>query len=161
MQSKLSKSAASVQKVLDEHKLKSIVLELPSCTRTALEAATSIGCDLQQIVKSLVFRTKATCQPVLVLASGLNQVDLAKLTQQVGEDVVKADADFVRAVTGFAIGGIPPIGHKTEIDFVYIDESLLEFDEVWAAAGTPNAVFCIHSQDLLKAARGETYDIGK
>ncbi|MDX1924186.1 MAG: YbaK/EbsC family protein [Rickettsiaceae bacterium] len=159
MQTKLAKSAVSVQEALDKLKLECKVLELPSSTRTAIDAASSIGCDIGQIVKSLVFRTKKTGKPVLVLASGPNQVDIKTIEDCVGESITKADADFVREVTGFAIGGIPPVGHKNAIDFIYIDQDLMELDEVWAAAGTPNAVFCIKSQDLLKATDGKLINI--
>ncbi len=154
MQTKLPKSAGSVQEALDKLGLECKVLELPSSTRTAIDAASTIGCDIGQIVKSLIFRTKRTEKPVLVLASGPNQVDIETIEKCVGESITKADADFVREVTGFAIGGIPPVGHKNVIDFIYIDKELLNLDEVWAAAGTPNAVFCIKSQDLLKATCG-------
>jgi prolyl-tRNA editing enzyme YbaK/EbsC (Cys-tRNA(Pro) deacylase) len=156
---KLAKSAVSVQEALDELGLECKVLELPSSTRTAIDAASSIGCDIGQIVKSLVFRTKKTGKPVLVLASGPNQVDIKTIEDCVGESITKADADFVREVTGFAIGGIPPVGHKNAIDFIYIDQDLMALDEVWAAAGTPNAVFCIKSQDLLKATDGKLINI--
>ncbi len=159
MQPKLAKSAVSVQEALDKLGLECKVLELPSSTRTALDAASSIGCDIRQIVKSLVFRTKNSGKPVLVLASGPNQVDIKTIEDRAGESITKADADFVREVTGFAIGGIPPIGHKNAIDFIYIDRDLLSLDEVWAAAGTPNAVFCINSQDLLKATDGKLINI--
>ncbi len=156
---KLAKSAVSVQEALDELGLECKVLELPSSTRTAIDAASSIGCDIGQIVKSLVFRTKKTGKPVLVLASGPNQVDIKTIEDCVGESITKADADFVREVTGFAIGGIPPVGHKNAIDFIYIDQDLMALDEVWAAAGTPNAVFCIKSQDLFKATDGKLINI--
>lgn len=156
---KLAKSAVSVQEALDELGLECKVLELPSSTRTAIDAASSIGCDIGHIVKSLVFRTKKTGKTVLVLASGPNQVDIKTIEDCVGESITKADADFVRNITGFAIGGIPPVGHKNAIDFIYIDQDLMEIDEVWAAAGTPNAVFCIKSQDLLKATDGKLINI--
>jgi prolyl-tRNA editing enzyme YbaK/EbsC (Cys-tRNA(Pro) deacylase) len=149
MQPKLPKSAASVQEALDKLGLECKVLELPNSTRTALDAASAIGCDIGQIVKSLVFRTKKTGKPVLVLASGPNQVDIKTIEDLVGERITKADADFVREVTGFAIGGIPPVGHKNVID------------EIWAAAGTPNAVFCIKSQDLLKATSANIVSLSK
>ena len=159
MSPKLAKSAASVQEALDKLGLECKVLELPDSTRTAADAASSIGCDITQIVKSLIFRTKNSGKPVLVLASGPNQVDIKTIEDRVGESITKADADFVREVTGFAIGGIPPISHKNAIDFIYIDRDLLDLDEVWAAAGTPNAVFCIKSQDLLKATDGKLINI--
>jgi len=150
MPPKLPKSAVSVQEALDELGLECKVLELPNSTRTAQDAASAIGCNIAQIVKSLIFKTKNSGKPVLVLASGPNQVDIKTIEDSVGERITKADADFVREVTGFAIGGIPPIGHKNAIDFIYIDRDLLSLDEVWAAAGTPNAVFCIKSKDLFK-----------
>lgn len=159
MPPKLAKSAVSVQEALDYLGLECKVLELPNSTRTALDAASAIGCEISQIVKSLVFRTKKTGKPVLVLASGPNQVDIKTIEDCVGESITKADADFVREVTGFAIGGIPPVGHKNAIDFIYIDQDLMELDKVWAAAGTPNAVFCIKSQDLLKATDGKLINI--
>lgn len=156
---KLAKSAVAVQEALDKLGLECKVLELPNSTRTALDAASAIGCNIAQIVKSLVFRTKNSGKPVLVLASGPNQVDIKTIEDRVGESITKADADFVREVTGFAIGGIPPVGHKNAIDFIYIDQYLIALDEVWAAAGTPNAVFCIKSQDLLKATDGKLINI--
>jgi prolyl-tRNA editing enzyme YbaK/EbsC (Cys-tRNA(Pro) deacylase) len=156
---KLAKSAASVQEALDKLGLECKVLELPNSTRTALDAASAIGCEISQIVKSLIFKTKKTDKPVLVLASGPNQVDIKRIEECIGESVTKADADFVREVTGFAIGGIPPVGHKNAIDFIYIDEDLMVLDEIWAAAGTPNAVFCIKSKDLLKATDGNLVNI--
>lgn len=113
-----------------------------------------LRCDIGQIVKSLIFQTKNTGRPVLVLASGRNQVDIKTIEDCIGESMTKADADFVREVTGFAIGGIPPVGHKNAIDFIYIDHDLTTHAEVWAAAGTPNAVFCIKSKDLFKTTGG-------
>lgn len=159
MSPKLAKSSASVQEALDKLGLECRVLELPNSTRTALDAASAIGCEISQIVKSLIFKTKKTDKPVLVLASGTNQVDIKIIEDRVGESITKEDADFVREVTGFAIGGIPLIGHKNAIDFIYIDRDLLDLDEIWAAAGTPNAVFCIKSQDLLKATDGKLINI--
>jgi prolyl-tRNA editing enzyme YbaK/EbsC (Cys-tRNA(Pro) deacylase) len=159
MPPKLAKSAASVQEALDKLGLECKVLELPNSTRTALDAASSIRCDIAQIVKSLIFKTKKTGRPVLILASGHNQVDIKTIEDCIGESITKADAVFVRNITGFAIGGIPPLGHKNAIDFIYIDQDLMALDEVWAAAGTPNAVFCIKSQDLLKATDGKLINI--
>lgn len=155
MPSILSKSATSVQKALDNLRLECKILELPSSTRTAIDAASSIGCDIGQIVKSLIFKTKKTEKPVLILASGPNQVDIKIIEAYACESITKADADFVKEITGFAIGGIPPLGHKNAIDFIYIDKDLLNHEEVWAAAGTPNAVFCVKSQDLVMATGGK------
>ena len=143
-----AKSAQSVQQALNQARLECTVVELPSSTRTASEAAQAIGCNVSQIVKSLIFKTKHTSKPVLVLVSGPNRVDEGQIEAYAGEPIVKADASFAREVTGFAIGGIPPIGHKTMIEMIYIDAALMGLDTVWAAAGTPNAVFCIKSKDL-------------
>ena len=148
----LNKSAKRVQEALKEKGLDFKVVELSTSTRTAQDAATSIGCEIAQIVKSLIFRTKETHQPLLVLASGINRVDEKTIAAHVGESITKADADYTREVTGYAIGGIPPVGHKTTIKTL-IDEDLLQYDDLWAAAGTPNAVFKMQSlrlQDLTK-----------
>lgn len=155
MSQNLSSAASSIQSELLKLGLQCEVRELPSSTRTALDAASSIGCDIKQILKSLIFKTKNTHQPVLVLASGANQVDLHPVEIEIGERITKADADFVREITGFAIGGIPPIGHKTPIEFIYIDKDLLKCEEVWAAAGTPNAVFCMKIHKFLEAMQGK------
>lgn len=155
MEQKLSKSADSVQKIIHELDLECQVLELPSSTRTAADAASSIGCKVTQIVKSLIFRTKKTNKPVLVLASGPNKVNEKKLSLQLGEAIVKGDANYAKQITGFAIGGIPPIGHKINIEHIYIDQDLTALPDVWAAAGTPNAVFRIKSKALLQITHGE------
>lgn len=154
----LKKSAQSVQDVLAHKGLPLTVVELAASTRTAQDAALAIGCTVGQIVKSLIFCTKETRRPILVLASGPNRVDEKVIEQQVGEKIMKADADFTREVTGFAIGGIPPIGHKQHIE-TYIDEDLLQYEEVWAAAGTPNAVFCLPSKELVALTGGKIIKI--
>lgn len=155
MNNTLAKSAQSVQDALDSSGISCEVLELPSSTRTAVDAANSIGCQINQIVKSLIFKTKKTNEPVLVLASGPNMVNEKVIQKLVGEKITKADADYTRKITGFAIGGIPPVGHRTEIEHIFIDEDLLNLDVVWAAAGTPNAVFNIKSSDLLLLTKGK------
>lgn len=151
----LTKSAQSVQEALQSKGLNCQVVELPDSARTAVDAANAIGCDVAQIVKSLIFKTKDTHQPVLILASGQNRVNEKVIESHVGEQIIKADADFTRDVTGFAIGGIPPVGHKKHIDHVYIDEDLLKHDSVWAAAGTPHAVFNMRGMDLLEMTSGK------
>ncbi len=156
---KLTKSAQSVQYALEQKGLECQVVELPSSTRTANDAATSIGCDVAQIVKSLIFKTKDTHKPVLILASGVNRVSEGMIEQHLNEKIVKADADFTRDVTGFAIGGIPPIGHKQAIDFIFIDQDLLRLDSIWAAAGTPNAVFNMPSKYLQEMTNGKIIEI--
>jgi len=155
----LSKSAEIVQKALSEKGLRFEVLELNASTRTANDAAITIGCQVGQIVKSLLFRTKETGKPVLVLVSGKNRVDEEALQRHVGEKILKADADFTREVTGFAIGGIPPLGHKNPLSFVFIDEDLLHYETLWAAAGTPQAVFSLPAKELQKVTGGKIISV--
>ena len=129
------------------------MLELPASTRSAVEAAQAIGCRVEQIAKSLIFRSSQSGRPVLVIASGPNRVNEKKIGELLGEPIGKADADFVRQRTGFVIGGVPPVGHVEPLD-TFIDEDLLKLDEIWAAAGTPNAVFCLKPADLVKITSG-------
>lgn len=154
-----SKSTEIVKRALCEKGLVFEVLELNASTRTANNAAMTIGCQIGQIVKSLIFRTKETQRPVLVLVSGKNRVSEEIIQKYVGEKIAKADADFTREITGFAIGGIPPLGHKNPISLVYIDEDLLQYENLWAAAGTPYAVFCLPAKELQKVSGGEIVSI--
>jgi prolyl-tRNA editing enzyme YbaK/EbsC (Cys-tRNA(Pro) deacylase) len=149
----MSKNPDAVQRALEEKGLSCTVLELATTTRTANDAANTIGCDVSQIVKSLLFRTKNSKVPVLILASGKNRVAENVIESHIGEPIEKADADFTRNVTGFAIGGIPPLGHKEHIPHIFIDKDLLSHESIWAAAGTPFAVFSIPSC-LLESATG-------
>lgn len=135
------------------------VVEFDASTRTSAEAAAAIGCDVAQIAKSLVFRT-ASGRPVLVVASGVNRVDEKKVGALIGETIGRADADFVRAATGFPIGGVAPVGHTTALDIV-IDEDLRRFDAIWAAAGTPNAVFRLTADKLAAITGGRFADIAR
>jgi Cys-tRNA(Pro) deacylase len=154
----LSKSAQRVQEALERLGLDLQVVELPSSTRTAQEAAQAIGCEVAQIAKSLVFKTQDTQRPILVITSGSNRVNEKKLADIVGEEVDKADAAYVRKCTGFSIGGIPPVGHLESIE-TYIDEDLLAFDDIWAAAGTPHAVFRLNGDDLLTLTDGRVVPV--
>lgn len=138
----LSKSARKFQNRLREQGLDHTVVELPSSTRTADDAARTLGCAKAQIVKTLVFRAKTTEEAVIVLASGPNRVNEEAIAALVGGEIGKADADFVKAATGYSIGGVPPLCHSRHA-VLFVDEELLGFEEVWAAAGTPNAVFKI------------------
>ena len=158
MATELSASAQKVQQALTALGLPCQVVELPESTRTAQEAAQAIGCTVAQIVKSLVFRGTRTGKPILVLASGVNRVNEKRLGELAGEPIGKADADFVRQHTGFAIGGVPPVGHPTPIE-TYIDADLLQYQEIWAAAGTPRAVFRLIPQDLQKMNHGSIVSI--
>jgi prolyl-tRNA editing enzyme YbaK/EbsC (Cys-tRNA(Pro) deacylase) len=129
------------------------VRELAQPTRTAAEAAAALGCAVDQIVKSLVFRGAHSDRVVLVVASGANRVDEARVAAFVGEPILKADAAFVRTRTGFAIGGVPPVG-LAETPQTLIDEDLMPWGEIWAAAGTPNAIFRLTPGDLLALTGG-------
>jgi prolyl-tRNA editing enzyme YbaK/EbsC (Cys-tRNA(Pro) deacylase) len=158
MADRLSASAQKVQDALKSHGMPCEVVELPDSTRTAPEAARAVGCEVGQIVKSLVFRGRASRQPVLVLASGANRVDEKRLGELLGEPIERADAEYVRQSTGFAIGGVPPVGHDTPLR-TYIDQDLLRYQTVWAAAGTPNAVFSVAAADLQSLTGGTVADI--
>jgi len=158
MSTKLSPSAQRVQDALTAQGLSNPVVEHDHTTRSAKEAAQAIGCDVAQIVKSLIFRTKESQRPILVLASGPNRVNEARMGELVGEAIERADPDFVQAVTGFVIGGIPPLGHSTHIA-AYIDEDLLRFGEIWAAAGTPNAVFKLSPAEMEMITHGQVVSI--
>lgn len=149
----LSRAASRVQSALQAAGVTARVVELPDSTRTAVEAANAIGCSVAEIAKSLVFRGKESGQPVLVITSGTNRVDEKKVAALVGEPIGKADAEFVRERTGYAIGGIPPIGHATQLRTL-IDEDLLTFTTLWAAAGTPHAVFELTPADLVRMTGG-------
>jgi prolyl-tRNA editing enzyme YbaK/EbsC (Cys-tRNA(Pro) deacylase) len=149
----LSATASRFAEELRRRGVASRVIEMPDSTRSAAEAAAAIGCDISQIVKSLVFRSVARDQPLLVLASGADRVDEDRLTELVGP-VERARADFVRARTGFAIGGVPPVGHSEPIETL-LDEHLLDCDVVWAAAGTPRAVFSIGPRELVELTSAE------
>jgi len=154
----LSSGAQRVQDVLNTFGMKLTVLELPDSTRTAKDAANAIGCEARHIAKSLLFRERESGQPVLVIASGINRVNEKKIGEINGEAIEKADADFVRERTGFAIGGVPPVGHLEEIK-TFIDEDLFGYETIWAAAGTPNAVFKLTPADLLKMTKGNKVSI--
>ncbi len=150
---RLKPAAQRVQAALAAKGLDFEVREFPASTRTSAEAAAAIGCAVAQIAKSLIFRAKDSGRPVLVIASGANRVDEKKVSAAVGEKIGRADAAFVRERTGFAIGGVPPLGHL-EAPLVVLDEDLQAFEEIWAAAGTPNAVFRLSPGDLPALAGG-------
>lgn len=130
------------------------VVTFDTSTRTAADAATALGCDVAQIVKSLVFRGSTSDRPVLVVASGAGRVDEMLVAEAIGEPIAKADAAFVRDRTGFAIGGVAPLGHR-EPPIVVVDEDLLALEALWAAAGAPNAVFALDPDELLRISGGK------
>ena len=150
----LSSSAKKVQDALEALGMSLQVVELPASTRSAAEAAQAVGCTLGQIVKSLVFHGLDSNRPILVETSGANRVDEALISALAGERIGKADADFVRQRTGFVIGGVPPVGHNEKL-LTFIDQDLLQYEEIWAAAGTPNAVFRLTPNDLVGMTGGQ------
>jgi prolyl-tRNA editing enzyme YbaK/EbsC (Cys-tRNA(Pro) deacylase) len=156
--SELSDSALRVQKALDEYDLELKVVELPNSTRTAEDAARAVGCSVGQIAKSLVFETVESHRPVLVITSGANRVDESVVGALLGEAISIADAGFVRQQTGFAIGGVPPVGHIKPLE-TFIDEALLSFGEIWAAAGTPRAVFRLTPEALVRLTGGRVVSV--
>jgi prolyl-tRNA editing enzyme YbaK/EbsC (Cys-tRNA(Pro) deacylase) len=127
---------------------------MDASTRTAEEAAAACGCEVGQIVKSLVFQGKESGKPILLLVSGANRVKENAVAREIGEKIVRPDADFVRETTGFAIGGIPPLGHSQKLE-TWFDGALLQYPVVFAAAGTPNAIFAVDPARLLAACGGK------
>jgi prolyl-tRNA editing enzyme YbaK/EbsC (Cys-tRNA(Pro) deacylase) len=147
------KLSASAQKVADAASAAGLavtVIERAESTRTAEDAAAACGCTVGQIIKSLIFRGAASGKPYLMLVSGTNRLNESGVAGVLGEGLARPDAAYVRDVTGYAIGGIPPLGHATAMQ-VFIDEDLLRYDVVWAAAGTPRAVFAVAPGDLADA----------
>ncbi len=151
MTENLSRSASRVQQALEAAGIESRVVELPQTTRSAQEAALALGCEVEQIAKSVVFRRVDTGRPVLVVLRGVDRVDTQRLADHIGSAVERANPEFVREATGFAIGGVPPLGHETPIETI-VDAGLLRYDVVWAAAGTPNAVFRANPRQLTAGA---------
>lgn len=158
MLGKLNKNTEKIQNLLKELGLDINVVEFSESTRSSQEAANAIGCDVGQIAKSIIFKGKSSQKPILVIASGVNRVNEKAIRELSGEKPEKADADFVLQSTGFIIGGVPPIGHKEKIK-PYIDEDLLNYEEIWAAAGTPNSVFKITPGELVNITEGSVVSI--
>lgn len=154
-----SPSIARVQDALRAAGLSNEVRELPDSTRSSAEAAAALGCSVAQIAKSVVFRS-GSGRPVLVVASGANRVDERKVEALLGDRLLRADADYVRERTGFAIGGVAPIAHATP-PHVFLDEDLFAFDRVYAAAGTPFAIFALTPAELEALTGGRRADLRK
>jgi prolyl-tRNA editing enzyme YbaK/EbsC (Cys-tRNA(Pro) deacylase) len=153
MKDQLSPGARRVREVLENLGLTGRVTEMSATTRSAQDAARAVGCEMGQICKSLVFKGASSHKGIMVVASGANRVNEKALSRHLGEPLLKADADFVRQATGFAIGGVPPVGHPQPLA-VFIDEDLLRYAEIWAAAGTPQAVFKLTPQELQRITGG-------
>jgi prolyl-tRNA editing enzyme YbaK/EbsC (Cys-tRNA(Pro) deacylase) len=155
----LKPAARRVQAAIDAKGLGGTVRHMPQSTRTAEEAAAACGCAVGQIVKSLVFRGAKSGKPYVMLVSGANRVNEKAVAATIGEALKRPDADYVRSVTGFAIGGIPPLGHDTPLA-TYMDEALLAYDQVWAAAGTSDAVFPVAPERLAEATGAKIIPVG-
>jgi prolyl-tRNA editing enzyme YbaK/EbsC (Cys-tRNA(Pro) deacylase) len=158
MQSRLSSSARRVQQALHDSGYAYQVQETETPTRSAAEAAALVGCELGQIAKSMIFRAVESGRGVLVITGGANRVNEQLVAAEVGESIVRADPQFVRDQTGYAIGGVPPLGHRERL-VVFVDRDLLRWDEIWAAGGTPNALFKLRSADLVTMTGGRVIDV--
>ena len=152
-----SPSVERVRDALSRAGMAPAIVELPGAARTAKAAAEYLGCEVGQIANSLVFRAETSDSALLVMSSGAKRVDVARLAALVGEPVGKADADFVRNQTGFAIGGVPPVGHAVKRTFV--ERSLAAYRELWAAAGHPHTVFRLTYQELVRITGGAEADL--
>ena len=156
----LSPSVERVRAALARAGMRADIVELPGAARTAQAAAAYLGCGVGQIANSLVFRAMASGAPLLVMSSGAKRVDTARLEAIVGEPVGKADAAFVREHTGFAIGGVPPVGHAVA-PRTYVETSLAAHREIWAAAGHPHTVFRLSYDELLRLTGGTPVDVAQ
>ena len=145
--------------ILKKYGLSTNVIEFDQATRTAQAAADALGCELACIVKSIMFTNIAKNISVLVLASGVNRVNEDLIAGHVGEAIIKADASFVKNITGFVIGGVAPIGHQKNIDYIFVDKTLLYYEKVWAAAGTQYSVFSCSIKDLININNGKVISI--
>lgn len=154
----LSISAQRVQFALSEQGIDCEILELAKTTATAEQAAEAVGCQVSQIVKSLVFRGKKSGLPFLLLVSGSNRVNTKKVSAVVAETVKMAPPEYVHQKTGYSVGGVPPMGHLEDIK-TFVDEDLLQFDALWAAAGTSHALFKLSSADLVRITNGQVIPI--
>lgn len=151
-------AALRIQQLLVDAGIESNVFEFEQPTRTSAEAAAAIGCAVAEIAKSVVFRTRESGQAVIVVASGDNRVSEDKVSKLVGEELGRADADFVREATGFAIGGVAPLGHPTPVKLL-LDTDLQRFATIWAAAGTPFSVFALSPAALARLTRASWCDV--
>lgn len=145
----MSSSLNRVREALEASGTTFEIKEMPESTRTAAEAASAAGCEIDQIAKSIIFRGEESGHVKLFLTAGGNQVDAVKASALAGEALGKADAKLIREETGFAIGGVAPVGHLSELP-VWIDPRLFEFDMLWAAAGTPRHIFAISAEELVR-----------
>lgn len=147
-----------IKEILKNFGLNCEIIEFSQTTRTSLDAAKAIGCRVEQIGKSIIFRGINSNKAYLVIASGGNRINEERFSKIVGEAIEKGNPDFVREKTGFIIGGVPPFGHKEPLE-TFIDEDLFLYDEIWCAGGTPNTVFKLTPQDLLKITQAKVISV--
>jgi prolyl-tRNA editing enzyme YbaK/EbsC (Cys-tRNA(Pro) deacylase) len=152
MSSELPAAAQRIQDFLAARGVATQVVALPASTRTAAEAAAAIGCEVSHIAKSIVFRAVRSDRPILVVASGVSRIDEARVADLAAEPITKASPDFVKERTGFVIGGVPPVGHPEPLT-TFVDESLLAYPAIWAAAGTPRTVFRLTPAELVSLSK--------
>jgi Cys-tRNA(Pro) deacylase len=158
MSKKLKPSAQRVQEALQDHGLTCEVVQMQDTTRSAEDAARAVGCEVGQIVKSLIFEGTQSHQPVLVVTSGANRANEKTIGKNLAESIKMAAPEFVREMTGFAIGGVAPVGHRLPLK-IFIDEDLLQYEEIWAAAGTPHAVFKLTPDELKMITNGTVISV--
>ena len=151
-------TALRTARLLAEAGIDGPVVEFEQPTRTSAEAAAAIGCTVAEIAKSVVFRGRESGQAIVVVASGENRVSEKKVAAQVGEPLGRADADFVRAATGYVIGGVAPLGHAQPVKLL-LDQDLQRFDRLWAAAGTPFSVFPLTPAQLHRLTGADWADV--
>ena len=151
-------AALRMSQILRDAGIDTDVVEFERPTRTSAEAAAAIGCSVAEIAKSIVFRGKTSGQAVVVVTSGDNRVSEAKVAAKLGEPLARADADFVRTATGYAIGGVAPIGHPQPVKLL-LDEDLRRFEAVWAAGGTPFSVFPVKPDQLRSLTGADWADV--
>jgi prolyl-tRNA editing enzyme YbaK/EbsC (Cys-tRNA(Pro) deacylase) len=154
----LEKSAQRVQDFLSANGYECSVKELSGSTRTAQDAAEAVGCTVGQIAKSLIFKNKKSGDPVLVIASGANRVDVKKIKRATGIELGRADGTYVKELVGYAIGGVPPVGHTVPLRTI-LDPDLKNYEQIWAAAGTPHALFRLDPAKLDSMTGGTWVDL--
>ena len=157
----MAKAGRSLQRVRDalsEAGIEAEITTFPATTRTAEDAARAVGCEVGQIAKSLVFRSEESGEPVLIVTSGANRVDPEKVARERGDRLAMADAAFVRERTGYAVGGVPPLGHDGSLT-IYLDRDLLSYERIWAAAGRPDSVFAVSPRELSRVTGCTVIDV--
>lgn len=156
----LKKSSQKIQDFLSKQNLSLKILEFQATTKTSADAAKQIGCQVEQIAKSLIFQKQNSSELILIVASGSNRVDIKKIEKIINDKIKQADPTIIKKETGFAIGGIPPFAHNKKITTI-LDQDIKNYDEIWAAAGTPNSVLSLTPKLLQELTQSKFYNIAK